>query len=61
MHIVKTGLTILTQANIPLSFWWEVFHTTSFLINKILTTLSATRLSVSQSVWMYMLSTSQII
>ena len=39
MHIVETGLTLLTQANIPLSFLWEAFHTTSFLINKMLITI----------------------
>lgn len=23
MHIVETGLTLLSQAKMPLSFWWE--------------------------------------
>ena len=34
-HIVETGLTLLAQAKIPLSFWWESFHTASFLINRM--------------------------
>ena len=34
-HIVETGLTLLTQAQMPLSFLWESFHTSSFLINRL--------------------------
>ncbi|KAH9769651.1 retrovirus-related pol polyprotein from transposon RE1 [Citrus sinensis] len=34
-HIVETGLTLLAQAKMPLSFWWESFHTASFLINRL--------------------------
>ena len=34
-HLVETGLTFLAQAKMPLSFWWESFHTTSFLINRL--------------------------
>ena len=38
-HIVETSLTLLTQANMPLSFWWEAFHTASFLINRMPTSV----------------------
>lgn len=38
-HIVETGLTLLAQASMPLSFWWEAFLTTSFLINRMPTTV----------------------
>ncbi|KAH9751748.1 retrovirus-related pol polyprotein from transposon RE1 [Citrus sinensis] len=38
-HIVETGLTLLAQATIPLSFWWESFHTASFLINRMPTSI----------------------
>ena len=34
-HIVETSLTLLVQANLPLTFWWEAFHTTTYLINRI--------------------------
>ena len=34
-HIVEIGLTLITQANMPLSFWWEAFHSAFFLINRM--------------------------
>lgn len=34
-HITKMGLTILTQAKMPLTFWWEAFHTATYLINRL--------------------------
>ena len=34
-HIVKTGLTLLHQASIPLPFWPYVFATTIYLINRM--------------------------
>lgn len=34
-HIVETGLTLLAQANLPLKFWWNAFHTAAFLINRL--------------------------
>ena len=34
-HIIETDLTLLAEVNLPLTFWWEAFHTTSYLINKI--------------------------
>ncbi|KAH9646728.1 retrovirus-related pol polyprotein from transposon RE1 [Citrus sinensis] len=34
-HIVETGLTLLAQAQMPLSLWWESFHTASFLVNRL--------------------------
>ncbi|KAK9207149.1 hypothetical protein WN943_017434 [Citrus x changshan-huyou] len=37
-HLVETGLTLLAQAKMPISFWWEAFHTTSYLINRMPTT-----------------------
>lgn len=27
-------MTLLAQSKLPLSFWWEAFHTASFLINR---------------------------
>ena len=38
-HIVETGLTLLAQSHLPLSFWWEAFHTASFLINRMPTSV----------------------
>lgn len=34
-HIVETGLTLLAQSRLPMSFWWESFHTATFLINRL--------------------------
>jgi len=34
-HIVETGLTLLAQANMPLSYWDEAFNTACFLINRL--------------------------
>jgi histone deacetylase 1/2 len=34
-HIVETGLTLLSQANIPLKFWDHAFITAAFLINRL--------------------------
>lgn len=34
-HIVETGLTLLAQFYLPLSFLWEAFHTASYLINRM--------------------------
>lgn len=34
-HIVETGLTLLAQADLPLKFWWNAFHTTTFFINRL--------------------------
>ncbi|MCH82453.1 retrovirus-related Pol polyprotein from transposon TNT 1-94, partial [Trifolium medium] len=33
-HIVETGLTLLTQANLPLKFWDHAFLTATYLINR---------------------------
>ena len=38
-HIVETGLTLLHNASLPLSFWSFAFQTTSYLINHLLTPL----------------------
>jgi hypothetical protein len=38
-HIVETGLTLLHNASLPLSFWSFAFQTTSYLINRLLTPL----------------------
>ena len=32
-HLVETGLTILSQDNLPLKFWWEAFSNATYLIN----------------------------
>ncbi|KAL5543220.1 hypothetical protein UlMin_010930 [Ulmus minor] len=34
-HIVETGLTLLAQANMPLKYWPDAFHTATFLINRL--------------------------
>ena len=34
-HIVDTGLTMLHQASLPLSFWFHAFQATTFLINRL--------------------------
>lgn len=36
-HIVDIGLTLLAQVKLPLTFWWNAFHTTMYLINRLLT------------------------
>jgi hypothetical protein len=33
-HIVETGLTLLYDANLPLSYWPHAFHTATYLINR---------------------------
>lgn len=34
-HIMETWLTLLAQASLPLLFWWHVFQTFVYLINKL--------------------------
>ena len=34
-HVVDTGLTLLAQAKLPLSFWWEAFTSAAYLINRL--------------------------
>jgi histone deacetylase 1/2 len=34
-HIIKTGLTLLHQSNLPLKFWSHAFQTTTYLINHL--------------------------
>ena len=34
-HVVKLGLTLLAQAKLPLSFWWEAFQTAVYHINRL--------------------------
>lgn len=34
-HIVDIGLTLLAQAHLPQSFWWNAFHTVVYLINRL--------------------------
>ncbi|WVZ49109.1 hypothetical protein U9M48_000490 [Paspalum notatum var. saurae] len=34
-HLVETGLTLLSQAQLPLRFWDEAFNTASYLINRM--------------------------
>lgn len=36
MHVVESGLTLLSQANLPLKFSDHAFITTTYLINKLL-------------------------
>ncbi|KAH9711302.1 retrovirus-related pol polyprotein from transposon RE1 [Citrus sinensis] len=38
-HLVEMGLTLLAQAKLPLSFWWEAFSTSAFLINQLPTSV----------------------
>lgn len=39
MHIVELGLTLLAQANLPLQFWWDVFHNIVYHINRLPSTV----------------------
>jgi histone deacetylase 1/2 len=34
-HIVETGLTLLSQANLPMKYWDHAFITAAFLINRM--------------------------
>lgn len=34
-HVVETRLTLLAQAKMSLHCWWEAFHTTVYLINRM--------------------------
>ncbi|CAJ2671926.1 unnamed protein product, partial [Trifolium pratense] len=34
-HLVETGLTLLSQANLPMKYWDHAFVTAAFLINRI--------------------------
>ncbi|KAA0035483.1 retrotransposon protein, putative, Ty1-copia subclass [Cucumis melo var. makuwa] len=34
-HIIEIGLTLLSQATLPLSFWDEAFSTSVYLINRL--------------------------
>lgn len=36
-HVVEMGLTLLAQASMPLSFWWDAFLTATMLINGLFT------------------------
>lgn len=35
----KTGLTLLSQAHLPLKFWWNAFHTATYLISRLSTSI----------------------
>lgn len=34
-QVVEVGLTLLAQAQLPMEFLWEAFHTATFLINRL--------------------------
>jgi len=34
-HLVETGLTLLTDAHMPLSYWPYAFQTAAYFINRI--------------------------
>jgi histone deacetylase 1/2 len=34
-HLVETGLTLLSQANLPMQYWDHAFVTAAFLINRL--------------------------
>ena len=34
-HVAELGLTLLAQAKMPLSYWWEAFSTVVYLINRL--------------------------
>lgn len=34
-HIAELGLTLLAQAKMPMSFWWDAFSTAVYLINRL--------------------------
>lgn len=38
-HVVENGLTLLAQAAMPLSYWWDAFLTAVFLINSLPTSV----------------------
>lgn len=38
-QLVEVGLTLLAQASMPLSYWWEAFTTATYLVNRLPTTV----------------------
>jgi histone deacetylase 1/2 len=34
-HVTELGLTLLAQAKMPMSYWWEAFSTAVYLINRL--------------------------
>jgi histone deacetylase 1/2 len=34
-HVTELGLTLLAQAKMPMSYWWEAFSTDVYLINRL--------------------------
>lgn len=36
-RITEIGLTLLAQATLPINFWWDAFHTTTYIINRLST------------------------
>ena len=38
-HIADLGLTLLTKASMPLTYWWEAFTSAVYLINPLPTTV----------------------
>lgn len=34
-HIVESRLSLLAKAKMPLSFWWDAFHTSTYNINRL--------------------------
>ena len=34
-HITELGLILLAQATLPIKFWWDSFHTATYIINRL--------------------------
>ncbi|KAH9699143.1 retrovirus-related pol polyprotein from transposon RE2 [Citrus sinensis] len=39
IYITESGLTLLAQAKLPIKFWWDFFHTATYLINRLPTSI----------------------
>jgi histone deacetylase 1/2 len=67
-QLVETGLTLLTDAHMPLSYWPYVFQVATYLINRMPTSTlknqslfeklfkKTSKLSQTQAIWLSMLS-----
>lgn len=53
-HVVKTGLTLLTQASMPASYWTYAFSTAVYLINRLSSSVLTTSSSTNhQIIWSF--------
>ena len=65
LHIVETGLALLSNASIPLNYWTYAFAVAVYLINHMPTTTQSSpyeniffspKLFKTQNIWMFILS-----